>query len=153
MKRINLSEIPKQDPFVVPEGYLESLPQSIQERVTKPRQQLDSPFAFLLSPKLQAAFVLLVLFLSMAVVMLQTPEVPQGNVSDSTVDVSAILDEASQQDIITYLTSSTNLSVQELALEGNWSSVEITESLGGDEALETEIMQDLDVYTAEELWK
>ena len=138
---------------MVPEGYLENLPQSIQERVVKPREQAALPFRFLLSPRLQAAFVVLVLFVSIVLAMLQTPETPEDSITVSTVDAGALLDEASQQEIITYLTFSTNLSVQELTSEGNWSSAPFAVSLGGDEALEKEIMLDLDIYTAEELWK
>lgn len=152
MKRINLNDIPKQDPFVVPEGYLERLPQTIQERVSRPSAMgsLQSLFAM---PRFQVAFAaFLILMVSIAVLVFY-PSKQTAEPLQEPVMASTLLKQTSQQEIITYLSVNNNVSVQELANEGNWSTVPFSAELENSAALENEIIQHLDTYSAEELWK
>lgn len=148
MKKINLSDIKKQDPFVVPEGYLESLPQLIQERVQQqPNLSWSQSWNILLLPRLQLAFALLAVIITAALIIFKTPDAqPQA--------AHAILEEASQQEILTYLSTNNNLSMQELAIESNWDDDAFnTVDFASEEALENEVLQQIDTYTAEDLWK
>ncbi|AHM58942.1 hypothetical protein D770_03375 [Flammeovirgaceae bacterium 311] len=146
MKKIKLSEIPKQDPFIMPEGYLEQLPQRIQEKVQqRPQSSWADPKSLWFFPRLQLAFSVLVL-LVVSLLFLRQP-------GKQETDPQLLLYEASQQEIVTYLNNNTNLTVQELALEGDWEQSELmTSELGSKDVLEDEIMNNIDLYTAEELW-
>lgn len=146
MKKIKLSDIPKQDSFTVPEGYLEQLPQRIQERV---QQRPESSWADAKSlwtfPRLQLVFSALVLLI-VSILFLQQP-------GSREIDPQLILKEASQQEIVSYLNNNAKLTVQELALEADWNQSELmTTELGSAAVLEDEVMNNIDLYTAEELW-
>ena len=148
MKKMNLSDIPKQDPFDVPEGYLDRLPLSIQSKVTQvPAAQMLGSGSWLIMPKLQMAFTALLL-LVVSVLVLRQPQRQEA-------DAQAILEEISQQEVVNYLSTRGKLSIQELAIETNWKDASPYElhDLPGEDILEEEILQDLDTYTAEDLWK
>jgi hypothetical protein len=147
MKKINLNDIPKHDPFVVPEGYLESLPLRIQEKVQhQPEPAWAGKSSIYTLPRLQLAFSVLVL-LVVSVLFLRQPD-------SQEIDAQLLLNETSQQEVFSYLNNRSTLTVQELAGEAEWDEYELMVSgPGSDEVLEEEITKNIDLYTAEELWK
>lgn len=146
MKRINLSELPKQDPFLKPAGYLENLPQRVQQRITtKPRGIWSDMGSLLVSPRLQLAFTLTVLLIASLFFFRQeqTTEYPAAYV---------ILNNTTEQEIVNYLSSTSGMSIEDLS-EGNLDGDIYAVELGGEAVLEDEIILNIDSYSSEELWK
>ena len=147
MKKINLSDIPKQDPFVVPEGYLQNLPLQIQARVQqKPESLWRNVKGLFLLPQLQAAFGILIVIVVFGMIFLNTTTTPEQGAEN-------ILQEASRQELVNYLSQHNSFSVRELAMEGSWDDELITTQMAAEKDLEEEIIQNIDSYSAEELWK
>ncbi len=146
MKRINLSDLKKQDPFQVPEGYLENLPQMIQQKLThKPDHYWQGWSSLITMPRVLPAFFLL-LFIISAVVFFNR------NTNSEAPAAQAILEATPEQEIVTYLTASEYVSLQELTeneVDHDLYAVELT----AEDALENEIMLNIESYTSEELWK
>lgn len=147
MKRINLSELPKQDPFLKPEGYLEDLPQRVQQRInTRPAGIWSGLEHLLVSPRLQLVFSLTVLLIASLIFFQQE----EATYNDPAAYV--ILNNTTEQEIVNYLSNTSSLSLQDLSegsLEGDIYAVE----LSGETVLESEIILDIDSYSSEELWK
>jgi hypothetical protein len=148
MKKFKLSDIPKKEPFRAPDGYLEKLPLQVQERI----QQQPAAFRWSLAqwlarPQLQLAFTLLVLLMVAGILYLKQPEQPPQ-------DAFVLLQGVSDQELMHYLENSSRLSMQEINNVANWQETSTTlPGLPVDEALEDEVLKNLDIYSDEEIWR
>jgi hypothetical protein len=148
MKKFKLSDIPKKEPFAAPDGYLEKLPLLVQERI----QQQPAAFRWsfdqwLAKPQLQLAFAALVLMMVAGLLFLRQPQQPSQ-------DAFVMLQGVSDQELMHYLENSSRLSMQEINNVANWP--ETNSQLPGlpvDEALEDEVLKNLDIYSDEEIWR
>lgn len=151
MKKFNLSNISREDPFAVPDGYLQKLPHLIQEKVqvttgTAPVRQWSLGQKILFLPQLHLAYTLL-LFAVLTALTVQQPSAPE-------IDAQLLLQRTSQQEVLQYLSAYDNLSTQELAGEADLSSSSLLfQELPAEDALEEDIALHIDAYSAEELWK
>lgn len=146
MKRINLSELPKQDPFLKPAGYLENLPQQVQKRVSATPLGLWAAMSNILAySRLQLVFTMAFLLIAGLVFFQQDKAAvePAANV---------ILNNTTEQEIINYLSNSSSISILELSDGGLESDIYAIE-LNGEDMLENEIILNIDSYSSEELWK
>lgn len=148
MKKINLNDIPKQDPFVVPEGYLDQLPQLIQTRVQKnPEAAMGGLQGLFIFSRFQLAFTVFVFMVVASIFFQREP-------STLEPEAQAILEEISRQEVVTYLSNNRNITVQELSAESDWENEYLySNELTTEDVLEDEIIYHIDSYSAEELWR
>jgi len=93
---IKLDELPKKQVYSVPNDYFKELPGIIQSRVVKPEQERTP--VFILSSALRYALPVLAL-----VMMLVYFGVRLNN---NDIDVQAMIDEISTEELVSYLTES-----------------------------------------------
>jgi hypothetical protein len=148
MKKFKLSDIPKKEPFAAPDGYLQKLPLLVQERIQQqPAAFRWSMAQWLVRPQLQLVYAALMLMMVAGLFFLRQPEQPSQ-------DAALLLQGVSDQELLYYLEHSASLSMQEINNVANWQ--ETTAKLPGlpvNEALEDEVLKNLDIYSDEEIWR
>ncbi|EMR01145.1 hypothetical protein [Cesiribacter andamanensis] len=151
MKKVTLSDIPKQEPFTAPDGYLEALPQRVQQRIQEqsPAGAASPLGRWWLQPRLQLAFASLVLLLMAGALYLRQP-----SEQAVTEDAYTLLEEVSDQELVNYLESSSRLSMQEIRAVADWpEDALLGPGLPDEQALEEEVLKTIDTYSADEIWK
>lgn len=148
MKKLSINDVPNQEPFATPQGYLDSLPHLVQARRNAVTDAVPTAysggFSFL---RLHLAYVVALLIL-MASVLFQQSAHPQRH-------ADIILGQVSQQELLNYLSEQDKISVQELSQITSAEALEpyaAYELPNEKEVLEKQILEQIDTYTAEELW-
>jgi hypothetical protein len=98
-----LDELPKKQPYSVPDDYFKELPSIIQARIVKPEQSSTPVFSWSTAWR----YALPVIALAIMLVYFGT------RINNDNINVQAMIDEISTEDLVSYLTES-EISTDEL---------------------------------------
>ncbi len=126
-KKIKLEDLERKDIFTTPEGYFESLPNQIQERIDLQERKINRPVHKLVPKRMYYIAASVAVFFMVAILLLLAPK--------ETTSVQNLLAEVSTEDMIEYLEMS-DVSVAEITLaeeeqqqllENQWDNLPIPE--------------------------